>query len=121
MKNLPCIIFLSAIASLLLLAVACSLGAPIQYWFVASRIAAVSGSAGVLAIFLADYAPRRSYRVAGAVRTAESAPAIVPAARAVASRGRLVRSSERPFDITVVEGAMATLGLRNDPVTVSLI
>lgn len=121
MKNVPCIIFLSAIASLLLLAVACSLGAPIQYWFVAARITAVSGAAGMLAIFLADYAPRRSYHVGRALRIAESAPAIVPAVHAVARRGRLVRSSERPFDITVIEGAMATLGLRNDPVTVSLI
>lgn len=116
MKNLPCIIFLSAIASLLLLAVACSLGAPIQYWYVAARILAVSGAAGMLAIFLADYAPRPSYHV-GALQTAEPAPA----ARVVASRSRVGRSSERPFDITVVEGAMATLGLRNDPVTVSLI
>lgn len=113
MKSLPCIIFLSAIASLLLLAVACSLGVPIQYWHVAARILAVSGAAGMLAIFLADYAPRPSYHV-GALRTAEPA-------RTVASRSRVVRSSERPFDITVVEGAMATLGLRNDPVTDSLI
>lgn len=112
MKNLPCIIFLSAIASLLFLAVACSLGAPVQYWFVAARILAASGAAGMLAIFLADYAPRPSYQV-GAARTAKPAP--------VASRSRPVCSGERPYDITVVEGAMATLGLRNDPVTVSLL
>ena len=114
MKNLPCIILLSAIASLLLLAVACSLGAPIQFWFVASRIAAVSGAAGMLVVFLADYAPRRTYLADYTAGTTESATAVV-------SGSRRVRSSEPPFDITGVEGAMATRGLRNDPVTVSLI
>ena len=118
MKNLPCIIFLSAIASLLLLAVASALGVSIAYWSVAAHIGAFSGAAGVLAIFLTDYAPRRGYNAGPALPNAEAATAL-GVTRTV--RSRLAPANERPLDVTVIEGAMATLGLRNDPATVSII
>ena len=99
MKNLHGIISLFAIASLALLVVASAFGVSIPYASVAWRMVGFSWAAGVLSIFVTDYAPRRlnSY-------CAEAKPEAVPVVRAA-----------------VTAEAMATLGLANDPATVSML
>ena len=108
MKNLPGIISLFAIASLAVLAVASVLGVSSPSWSVVTRIVGFSWAAGVLAMFVTDYAPRHSYNVGAAVRTAEAMPAVVPA-------------QARPYAGAATAEAMATFGLANDPATVSLL
>jgi hypothetical protein len=108
MKHLSSIISLFAIASLAVLAVASALGVSSPSWSVASRMVGLSWAAGVLAIFVTDYAPRRSCSVSAAVRTAEAQREDVPA-------------KARPLADAATTGVMATLGLANDPATVSLL
>jgi hypothetical protein len=107
MKNLPGIISLFAIASLAVLAVASVLGFSSPSWSVVTRVVGFSWAAGVLAMFVTDYAPRHTYQVGAAARTAEAMPEAVPA-------------KARPYARAVPAEAMATLGLANDPATVSL-
>ena len=108
MKNLPGIISLFAIASLAVLAVASVLGVSSPSWSVVTRIVGFSWAAGVLAMFVTDYAPRHTYNIGATECTAEAVPAVVPV-------------QARPYAGAVTAEAMATLGLANDPATVSLI
>ena len=108
MKNLLGIISLFAIASLAVLAVASVLGFSSPSWSLVTRVVGFSWAAGVLAMFVTDYAPRHSYNVGAAVRTAEAMPEVVPA-------------KARPYADAATAEAMATLGLANDPATVSLL
>ena len=108
MKNLLGIISLFAIASLAVLAVAAVLGVSSPSWSVVTRIVGFSWAAGVLAMFVTDYAPRRSYNVGAAGCTVEAMREVVPA-------------KARPYAGAVTAEAMATLGLANDPATVSLL
>ena len=108
MKNLLGIISLFAIASLAVLAVASVLGVSSPSWSVVTRIVGFSWAAGVLAMFVTDYAPRHSYNV-GAV----GCPA--------AAEHEVVPAKARPYAGAVTAEAMATLGLANDPATVSLL
>ena len=105
MKNLLGIISLFAIASLAVLAVASVLGFSSPSWSLVTRVIGFSWAAGVLAMFVTDYAPRRSYSVGAVEPAAEAVPAVVPA-------------KARPYADAVP--AMATFGLANDPATVSL-
>jgi hypothetical protein len=50
-----------------------------------------------------------------------SLPLVLPVAQLGVSWSRRVRSGERSSAATAIEGAMATLGLRHDPATASLI
>jgi hypothetical protein len=109
MKNLLGIISLFAIASLAVLAVASVLGVSSPSWPVVTRIVGFSWAAGVLALFVTDYAPRHTYNVGATVRTAA----------AVSSR-RMIPVKARRFAGAATAGAMATLGLANDPATISL-
>ncbi len=108
MKNLLGIISLFAIASLAVLAVASVLGVSSPSWSVVTRIVGFSWAAGVLAMFVTDYAPRHTYNVGAAGCTAEAMREVVPA-------------KARPYAGAVTAEAMATLGLANDPATVSLL
>ena len=105
MENLPGIISLFAIASLAVLAVASVLGVSSPSWSVVTRIVGFSWAAGVLAMFVTDYAPRHTYNIGATECTAEAVPAVVPV-------------QARPY--AGAAEAMATLGLANDPATVSL-
>ena len=105
MKNLPGIISLFAIASLAVLAVASVLGVSSPSWSVVTRIVGFSWAAGVLAMFVTDYAPRHTYNIGATECTADAVPAVVPV-------------QARPY--AGAAEAMATLGLANDPATVSL-
>ena len=60
MKNLPCFVFLSAAAGLLVLALASAFGAPFPLLLVASYWTGISATAGVLTLAFSDYVPRRS-------------------------------------------------------------
>ena len=121
MKNLFGMIALFAVASLVLLAVAAIVGVSAPTWTVASRVAAFAWAAGVLALFVTDYTPHHSY---GAPITA-SAPVVaresVPVAKAVANKRRMIPARTRSAADPAPAGAMATLGLYNDPATVSLL
>ena len=117
MKNLLGIISLFAIASLAVLAVASVLGVSSPSWPVVTRIVGFSWVAGVLALFVTDYAPRHTYNDRATVRTAAAKPAAV---RAAVSPRRMVPATARRFAGAATAGAMATLGLANDPATVSL-
>jgi membrane protein implicated in regulation of membrane protease activity len=104
MKNLPAIISLFATVSLALLAAAAALGVSCPYWTLALQVAGFAWAAGVLAIFLTDYAPNRA---TAAIRVMETPRENVPA-------------TARAFDDTVIGEVMATLGLDTDQATVSL-
>ena len=98
MKNLPGIISLFAIASLAVLVVASVFGVSCPYASLAWRIVGFSWATGVFAIFVTDYAPRHSYGVSAEAKS-EDVPAV---------------------QTTVTAEAMATLGLANDPATVTM-
>jgi hypothetical protein len=119
MKNLPCLIFLAAIASLILLAAASFLGLPFPLLHVASIVTGFFGAAGVLALFLVDYRPRRAYDDP-VVSPAEAKREIAPAMPAAFNLRRIVRPHQRTGR-PVSGGALATLGLNNNPATLSLL
>jgi hypothetical protein len=121
MKNLTALISLFAIASLAVLAVASALGVCSPSWSVASRMIGLSCAAGMLAVFATDYAPRRSYGVNAVAHAAGAKREYVPAVRAAVSQRRMVPANARPFAGAATAGALATLGLANDPATVSLL
>jgi len=104
MKSLPALVLLFATAVLAAIAVAAVLGVSFPYWSVALRVAAVAWAAGMLAVFVADYAPRHTGPAPVAVPAAAPRRAPVPAATA---------------DAFPVE-AMATLGLDRGPATFSV-
>jgi len=112
MKYLPTIIALAAVAALLLVGCAAVVGVSSPSWSLAARVAGFAWAAGAIGLFLADYAPRHSYGDRTAVR--------VPAAQAVVSPRRMIPAQARPAADGTPAGAMVTLGLSNDPATVSL-
>jgi hypothetical protein len=116
MKNLPCIIALSTIISLALLTACAVLGVSLPYAGIASDILGISCCAGVAAFFVADYTPNRSrpYIDLG-VAEPKREVALAPV------RQRYVpRPIELPVDDEITVNLMATLGLRREPATVSL-
>lgn len=121
MKNLFGMIALFAVASLVLLAVAAIAGVSSPTWTVASRVAAFAWAAGVLAMFVTDYTPRHSYGDPITAPATVVARERVPAAKAAVSQRRMVPAKARPAADPAPAGALATLGLYNDPATVSLL
>jgi hypothetical protein len=116
MKNLPCIIALSTIISLALLTACAVLGVSLPYALIASDIIAISCCAGVIAFFVAEYTPNRSrpyIELGVAEQKREFAPVTLSQ-----------RCVPRPVGLLVDDGItvnlMATLGLRREPATVSL-
>ena len=107
MKNLPALVMLAATAVLVALAAAAVAGVTFPYWTVTLQVAAFAWAAGMLAVFVADYAPRRTGPAPTVAPAAAPRRAPEPAARSV------------PADAFRV-GAMATLGLGNNPATLSL-
>lgn len=120
MKNLPCYIFLAAIASLVLLAAASSLGLSFPFLHVAAIVVGVSGAAGVLALFLVDYAPRSS-RKSAAISSEETKRDTASAVPAAFNHRRMVFRRNRHPAGSAAGGTLVTLGLRNDPATLSLL
>jgi len=114
MKNLPCYVFLTATGTLVVLAVASSLGAPIPFWTVAIHVVGWGSGAGVVSLFLADYTPRYPDEVESAemAEATEPEPEVVETAPAPR---RAARWAERAS----AEHAIATLGLGHDPATLT--
>ena len=112
MKNLPTIISLAAVATFLLLGCAAVVGVSSPSWSLATRVAGFAWAAGAIGLFLTDYSPRHSYGDRAAIR--------VPAAQAVVSQRRVVPAKARPAADSAPAGAVATLGVCNEPATVSL-
>ena len=120
MKNLPCVIIFSTFATLVLVTVVSFLGVSFPFAGVAPNIAGFSCAAGVFALFVANCASRRSRSVAAAVRATESRRENKPAMPAAARRNSVAPWIEMRSDGSVADGGLATLGLRKDPATNSL-
>jgi len=120
MKNLPCIVFLAALASLVLLAAASSFGLSLPFLHVASMIVGFSGAAGVLALFLADYG-RRPSRDGTAASAPEAKRASITAVPAGVDLRGVIRRKARQVRNPAGSGALTRLRLSNDPATLSLV
>jgi hypothetical protein len=86
MKNLPCLVLLTPIAGLGILALASTFGFEFPFAFVAAHLLGFTCAAGALVIFLKDYAPRRD-------RLINTIPVTTPAAPANESASRIVMRS----------------------------
>jgi hypothetical protein len=106
MKSLPAIISLATAAALLLLAVAASFIDSLPFALIASYIVGFACSIGFLALFIADYNPRSARPIELVIRETEAK-----------------RQVERPVAPSFVDpitlNVLSTLGLRNDPATLS--
>ncbi len=115
MKHAPSILAFSAIIGLLLLAVFETLGIPLPFATTASDIVGFSGSAGLLSFLAMDYLPARGRKPID-LRATASKPEVAKAA--AGKRDVPVRVRERSYAASEL---MPTMGLSNDPATVSLI
>jgi hypothetical protein len=119
MKNLPAITSIATLAVLLLLAVAASVIDSIPFAIIASYVVGFGCSIGFLAVFLADYDPR-SPRPVAVVTTEAEARRKLEAAMAAAAQHELDGQMDTPFGEPVTVNLLSTMGLRNDPATLSL-
>lgn len=117
MKNLSCILSFSAVIGLVLVAACAALGVSLPFGSVILGIAGYSCAVGLFAFVLADYAPRRGY-VPLALRAEEPQPEPAPA---VESEQDNPVPSDLPYGDPITVNLMATLEMRNDPDTVSLV
>jgi hypothetical protein len=117
MKNLPAIISIATVAVLLLLAVAASVIDSLPFALIASYVVGFACSLSLLALFVADYAPRSPRLIALVSSEAEE-----KRAREAAATERLLdRQADAPYSDPITVNFMATMGLRSDPATVSLV
>ncbi|HMD61952.1 MAG TPA: hypothetical protein VKG78_10995 [Opitutaceae bacterium] len=116
MKNLSCLLSFSAIIGLVFVAACAALGVCLPFGSVILDIAGYSCGAGLFAFLLVDYAPRRGY-VPLALRAEGPQPEVAPAA--VSERYEPIPAG-LPYDEATVN-LFATLEMRNDPATVSLV
>jgi hypothetical protein len=121
MKNLPAIISIATVAVLLLLAVAASVIDSLPFALIASYVVGFACSLSLLALFVADYAPRSPRLIALVSSEAEEKRAHGAAARAAATEHLLDHQADAPYSDPITVNFMATMGLRNDPATVSLV
>jgi|CZKI01.1.fsa_nt_gi hypothetical protein len=117
MKKLPSILSFSAVIGLVLLLVSAALGVSVPFARIASGIVEFSVVAGMLGFFLADYAAPRSLDY-DAVRVTEPKREAAPVA---VRQRRIPDPVGLPFDEAITANLMATLEMRNDPATVSLV
>ena len=111
MKNLPCYIILATFVSLVLLMAVASFRISLPFIDIASLIIGYAATAAILAVAFTDGAPR-SARTSVKAAEAESTREAVPA--------RPHRATRRAPAGSVPGGVLATLGVVNDPATVSL-
>jgi hypothetical protein len=119
MKNLPCIVALSGIFGVVLVTAASFLGLRVPYLFVVSHLVGFSVAAGVLALFLADYAPRKSRGLSPV--WAEAKPLAQPAEPARTRQRRAFRPPVRLYGDSAPAEDMTFLNLRYEPATLSRI
>lgn len=118
MKNVPSIISLATVAVLLLLAVAASFIDSLPFAFVASYVVGFACSVGFLALFLADYGSTSPRLIAIDFKEAEAKREA--AARATRAQRRPDPQFGAPCREPVAPELLATIGLRNDPSTLSI-
>lgn len=104
---------------LLLIAALAALGVSFPFPIVASDFIGFSCGAGILAFFVADYAPKGP-RLTDSVRVAETTLVAVPVARTSSAKRHPDLQVGPPIDEGITVNIMATLGQRADPSTVSL-
>jgi hypothetical protein len=117
MKSLPAVVTLTTVAILLLLAVASSFFPDLPFTPIASCVVGVSCAVGVVASFVADYGPGSTRPIAIRVRETQLQDEPALAAR----RRSLGRQIDPRPDIVAVNDLMATIGMRNDPATLSML
>jgi hypothetical protein len=117
MKNLSCILSFSAVIGLVLVAACAALGVSLPFGSVILGVAGYSCAVGLFAFVLADYAPRRGY-VPLALRAEE--PQLEAAPSAESEQDDHV-PSDLPYAEPITVNLIATLEMRNDPATVSLL
>ena len=119
MKIMPCLVFLSPLVGLGLLAFASTLGLKFPFAFVAAHLVGFSCAAGALVMLMKDYAPRPRHSLRGALSTASAQPTKVSVYRMVIRSRPEVRPTttrSRPFARPI----NPALGFRNDPATLTL-
>lgn len=116
MKNIVPITSIATIAALLLLAVAASFIDSLPFAFIASYVVGFACSASLLAVFIADYSPRSPRPIPIVSREVETRRELEAAESSAPAQGRF----EPSFDDQVTVNILSTVGLRNDPATLSL-
>gem|GEM_PF-2987352 len=115
MKNLISIVSLSALASLAVLAALAAFNVSLPYACIASDIVGFSAGAGVLAFFVADYAPSKSLIDLDEARRKRNA--LAPASRLEVNPEPV----ESAFDPSGTLNWLAGGSMEQEPSTVSLI
>jgi hypothetical protein len=115
MKNLISIVSLTALASLAILAALAAFDVPLPYACIASDIIGFSAGAGVLAFFVADYAPSKSLIDLDAARRERNA--LAPATRLEVNPEPV----ESAFDPSGTLNWLAGGSMEQEPSTMSLI
>ena len=121
MKNLPAIVVLSTVAILLLLAVAASLVPSLSFASIASYILGFSCAAGTLAFLVADYGPGSPRPIAVPARNPEAEGVRESTVKAGPYGRRVTRAVKESQDEAATEDLMASIRMRNDPATLSLL
>jgi|SRR5271165_5651371 len=116
MKYLTSILSFSAIIGLMFVTGCAAFGVCMPFGSVVLAIAGYSCVAGLFAFLVGDYAPRQGY-VPLALRAEE--PQAKPAPAAASERYEPI-PADLPYDEVTVN-LIATLEMRNDPATVSLV
>jgi hypothetical protein len=106
MKSLPAIISLATAAALLLLAVAASFIDSLPFALIASYIVGFACSVGFLALFIADYGPRSARPIELVIRETEA-------------KRHIERPVAQLFEDPITLNVLSTVGLQNDPATLS--
>lgn len=121
MKSLPAIVVLLTVAILLLLAVATSLVPSLSFASIASYLLGFSCAAVTIAFLVADYGPGSPRPIAVPVRDAEAKGVHEPTAEAGAYGRCFTRAVKLSQNEAATEDLMASIRMRNDPATLSLL
>ena len=119
MKNMSAVITLATIAVLLLLGIAASFIDSIPFAVIASYVVGFGCSVAFLAMFLADYGFRAPRLSAIVIREADARTELGEPAEASALRNQPDGEFRAPFDDPITMITRSTIGLRNDPATLS--
>jgi hypothetical protein len=115
MKNLPAIVSLSIIATLLLLAVAASVNTSVSFALIASYVVGFACAASMVASLIVDYNSAPTLIELEVRRTAEELK------RQDAEDRLAARALAQTYDDPITVNFMSTFSIRNEPPTVSLL
>jgi hypothetical protein len=119
MKNMPAVITFATVAVLLLLGIAASFIDSIPFALIASYVVGFGCSVGFLAMFLADYGLRAPRLSAIVIREADERTELAEVAEASVSGSQPDWEIRAPFDDPITMMTRSTIGLMNDPATLS--